>query len=155
METSDRRCFPTTDGDGSRACCTWSSVAGLIVFWAVRRSPDPVFVNAGYLLAAGILILTGIYCLIVGWSLDVDEEEALRMVADLVDHPVGHASAQMGWRGWTSRPTWRILWYSAEEPPRYRGLALIDGHDGRILDSLVEDNPEDWGDLDGRLDQTM
>ena len=65
--------------------------------------------------------------------------------------PIGHASAQMGWRGLRSRPTWRILLYSAEEPPKQRGFELVDGVDGRIVDQLVEENPEDWSDLDGKL----
>ena len=44
-----------------------------------------------------------------------------------VGFPVGHASAQMGWRGLLSRPTWRILLYSADDPPEKRGLVLVDG----------------------------
>ena len=46
---------------------------------------------------------------------------------------------------------WRILLYSAEEPPKRRGFVLVDGVDGAIVDQLVEDNPEDWSDLDGKL----
>jgi hypothetical protein len=61
-----------------------------------------------------------------------------------VGFPVGHASAQLGWRGLRSRPTWRILLYSNEEPPKQRGLVLVDGVDGTVLDHFVEDNPEDW-----------
>ena len=57
------------------------------------------------------------------------------------------ASAQMGWRGYLSRPTWRILLYSAEMPPRERGLVLVDGVDGRVLEYFTEPNPEDWSDL--------
>jgi len=60
---------------------------------------------------------------------------------------VGHAAAQMGWRGLLSRPTWRILLYSAENPPTRRGLVLVDGVDGSVIDRIVEDNPEDWSEL--------
>ena len=31
------------------------------------------------------------------------------------------------------------------------GFVLVDGVDGAIVDQLVEDNPEDWSDLDGKL----
>ena len=65
-----------------------------------------------------------------------------------VGFPVGHASAQMGWRGLLSRPTWRILLYSAEDPPTQRGLVLVDGVDGEVLEWFVEDNPEDWSQYD-------
>ena len=61
-----------------------------------------------------------------------------------VGFPVGHASAQLGWRGLRSRPTWRILLYSAEEPPQTRGLVLVDGVDGTVLEHFTEANPEDW-----------
>ena len=57
---------------------------------------------------------------------------------------VGHASAQLGWRGLRSKPTWRILVYSSEEPPTKRGLVLVDGVHGDVLQHFVEDNPEDW-----------
>ena len=50
-----------------------------------------------------------------------------------------------------SRPTWRILLYSAEEPPEKRGFVLVDGVDGEIVEQVVEANPEDWSDLDGKL----
>ena len=56
--------------------------------------------------------------------------------------PVGHASAQLGWRGLRSRPSWRILVYSAEEPPLQRGLVLVDAVDGGVVEVLVEENPD-------------
>ena len=43
-----------------------------------------------------------------------------------------------------SRPTWRILLYSAEDPPKTRGLVLVDGVDGTVLEQFTEANPEDW-----------
>ena len=81
---------------------------------------------------------------VAGWNLKVDESDALVAATKQVGFPVGHASAQMGWRGLLSRPTWRILLYSAEDPPEKRGLVLVDGVDGSIVEWFVEDNPEDW-----------
>jgi len=35
--------------------------------------------------------------------------------------------------------------YSAEEPPRRRGLVLVDAVDGTVVEHLVQDNPvEEW-----------
>ena len=59
-----------------------------------------------------------------------------------VGFPVGHASAQLAWRGLRSRPTWRILCYSTEEPPRQRGFVLVDAIDGTVVEKIAEDNPE-------------
>ena len=53
----------------------------------------------------------------------------------------------MNWRGIRSRPTWRILLYSAEDPPAQRGLVLVDGVDRAIVAHFVEDNPEDWSEF--------
>ena len=78
----------------------------------------------------------------------MDERDALVAAVREVGFPVGHASAQMGWRGVLSRPTWRILLYSAEDPPTQRGLVLVDGVDGQVLEWFVEDNPEDWSQYD-------
>jgi hypothetical protein len=123
---------------------------GCIVGWFVAGA-DAVLVNTG-LLAAGIsLVLIGAYHLLAGWDLDVDERDALVAATERVAFPVGHASAQLGRRGLASRPTWRILLYSAEDPPTRRGLVLVDGVDGEIVASFTEDNPEDWSDLDGAL----
>ena len=106
-----------------------------------------MFINKGILAGAIILTVFGIYQLVSGWNLDVDERDALVASIDHVGFPVGHASAQMGWRGWLSRPTWRILIYSAENPPTKRGLVMVDGVDGHVVETLIEDNPEDWSDL--------
>ena len=82
----------------------------------------------------------------------VDEKEALVAATRAVGFPVGHASAQLAWRGLRSRPTWRILCYSAEEPPRRRAFVLIDAVDGQTVDHFVEDNPEqDWEEGDVML----
>lgn len=108
---------------------------------------DSAFVNRGLLGAAAILAIVGGYSLISGWDLRIDERDALVAAVAAVGFPVGHASAQMGWRGLFSRPTWRVLLYSAEEPPERRGFALIDGVDGSVVESFVEDNPEDWSEL--------
>ena len=111
--------------------------------WATAGD-DAVLVNEG-ILAAGIgLLLIGGYHLLAGYPLELDEHEALVAATKEVGFPVGHASAQMGWRGLRSRPTWRILLYSADEPPTKRGLVLVDGVDGEVVSAFVEDNPEDW-----------
>jgi hypothetical protein len=115
-----------------------------IVVWAVTRNNDPVLVNSG-VLAGGIgLLLFGVYSYQAGFDLEVDERDALVAATRAVGFPVGHASAQLGWRGLRSKPTWRILLYSSEEPPAQRGLVLVDGIHGDVLQHFVEDNPEDW-----------
>lgn len=119
-------------------------VAGL---WAAMRTDASTFLNRGLLLGALGLIAIGVVHVIAGWNLDVDERDALVAATREVGFPVGHASAQMGWRGWLSRPTWRILLYSNEDQPSKRGLVLVDGNNGQVLDTIVEDNPEDWSDF--------
>ena len=118
-----------------------------IALYAFTKGDDPVLVNGG-VLAAGIgLLVFGAYSIQAGFPLDVDEQDALVAASRAVGFPVGHASAQMGWRGIRSRPTWRILLYSAEDPPKTRGLVLVDGVDGTVLEHFTEANPEDWAEL--------
>jgi hypothetical protein len=59
-----------------------------------------------------------------------------------VAFPVGHASASLGFTGWRARPVWNVLVFSADEPPSERGLVRIDGIDGHVVDSYVEEIPE-------------
>ena len=120
---------------------------GLLAYWFVAGDSSPV-VNGGVALAAVALVLVGLYHLQAGWDLAVDEQDALVEATKGVGFPVGHASAQMAWRGLRSRPTWRILLYSNESPPAKRGLAMVDGVDGELILTLVEDNPEDWAGLE-------
>jgi hypothetical protein len=117
--------------------------------WLLNRGDDHVLVNSGFLVVAVFLALVGAYHLVAGWNLDVNDTDALVAAVKRVGFPVGHASAQLGWRGLLSRPTWRILLYSAEDPPARRGLVLVDGVDGSVLAELVEDNPEDWSEFSG------
>ena len=101
--------------------------------------------NGGMVAAALGLAVLGLYHLQAGWSLGVDEADALVVAIRCAGFPVGHASAQMAWRGLRSRPTWRILVYSNESPPGRRGLVVVDGVDGTVVASHIEDNPEQWG----------
>ena len=127
-----------------------ATAAACVALWVLVD--DSPYVNDGFLFAAVLLGIIGVYQLVSGWNLDVDEQDALVAASRTVGFPVGHASAQMGWRGLLSRPTWRILLYSAENPPTRRGLVLVDGVDGEVIQHFVEDNPEDWSDLDTDAD---
>ena len=115
-----------------------------LVLWLARRNDAPVLVNKGFLLAAILLGAFGLLCITSGWRMHFDEKQALAQASRVVGWPIGHASAQLAWRGLRSRPTWRILCYSGEEPPTRRGFVLIDAIDGSTVEHLVEDNPEDW-----------
>lgn len=141
--------FPNNNRRRIPAILYWVIAAVCALLWFGARDGDPVLVNGGFLAAAIGLALIGAYSFVTGWDLNIDERDALVAATRQVGFPVGHASAQMGWRGLLSRPTWRILLYSAEDPPDKRGLVLIDGVNGEVVEWFVEDNPEDWSDLEG------
>jgi hypothetical protein len=123
-------------------------VAALCVLIRVLAGANAVLVNDGFLVVAAGLALFGLYCFVAGTRTAVDETDALVIATRTVGFPVGHASASLAWRGLASRPTWRILLYSAEEPPKTRGLVLVDAGDGRVVDHFTEENPEDWAALE-------
>ncbi len=114
------------------------------VTWIISLYSDTPLINYGFLAGGLGLIGIGAHHIITGWNLKIDEKEAFLIAVAAVQFPVGHASAQMGWRGWASLPTWRVLVYSSEPQPRQRGLVLIDGGSGDVLECLVHDNPEEW-----------
>jgi hypothetical protein len=115
----------------------------LVGVWAADRQGG-VMVNGGFLAGGIALLVVGVYHQVAGYPLKVRDLEALTAAGRTVGFPVGHASAQLGWRGLRSRPTWRILLYSADDPPSKRGLVLVDGVEGNVVEHFVEDNPEDW-----------
>jgi hypothetical protein len=114
-------------------------VIGALVAWAGIASA-----NRGLLFGAILLAVIAAYHFLAGWPLHIDQTEALAVASRTVGFPVGHASAQLAWRGLRSRPAWRILVYSADEPPSTRGLVELDAVDGRVLGEYTETNPEDW-----------
>ncbi len=125
-------------------------LTGVIVGgWALSAGSDAVLVNGGLLAGCGALIVIGVWHVLTAHPLKFDENEALVAATRAVGFAVGHASAQLGWRGLLSRPTWRILLYSAEDPPEQRGLVLVDAVDGSIVDQFTESNPEDWSEMLG------
>lgn len=138
--------FPNNDRRRIPAAIYMAMGIGCIVVFATRG--DSPLVNPGILVAGIGLLLFGIYGIAAGRTLRIDESDALATASQRVGFAVGHASAQQVWHGWLSRPTWRILLYSAENPPRRRGIVLIDGIDGRVLEWFDEENPEDWSGLD-------
>lgn len=110
---------------------------------------DSALVNEGFWWAALALGAMGVISITSGWRMQFDEKDALVAAQQAVRFPVGHASAQQVWHGLRSRPTWRVLCYSADEPPTKRGLVLVDAVDGSIVQHLVEANPEEWAGSSG------
>ena len=114
-------------------------VLAALVLWAGIAAD-----NRGLIFGAVLLAAIGVYHFLAGWPLKIDQTEALTVASRTVGFPVGHASAQLAWRGLRSRPAWRILVYSADEPPSVRGLIELDAVDGHVLGEYTETNPEDW-----------
>ena len=110
--------------------------------WVTQSDSESALVSDGFFGAAILLTLEGLFSLSSSWRMTVDEKLALVHATRAVGFAVGHASAQQVWRGFRSRPTWRVMCYSAQEPPLQRGLVLIDAVDARIVECLVEANPE-------------
>jgi hypothetical protein len=100
--------------------------------------------NTGLIAAGVFLLLVAGYHFLAAWPLKIDQTEALAVASRTVGFPVGHASAQLAWRGLRSRPSWRVLVYSADSPPSMRGLVELDAVDAEVIGEYDEPNPEDW-----------
>ena len=115
-----------------------------IIALVIVVGSDGPFINSGLLAGGIVLSLFGLLCLTSGWRMTIDEQEALAAASEAVGFAVGHASAQQVWRGFRSRPTWRVLCYSNEDPPTRRGLVLVDAVYGKVVELLTQENLEDW-----------
>lgn len=111
---------------------------------AMVRGDEGPLVNGGLLGGAALLVVIGVVSISSGWPMTIDEQGALAAAGSATGFAVGHASAQQVWRGVRSRPTWRVLCYSSEDPPRQRALVLVDAIDGRVVEHLTEDCSEVW-----------
>ncbi len=120
------------------AAGVWAATA------ALAADSEAVLLNTGVVVGGVLFALAGLYQFAAGRRFGVNENEALVAAVADAGFTAGHASAQLGWRGWLSRPTWRVLVYSAEDPPERRGLVLVDALKGAVLEKWVEDNPETW-----------
>ena len=118
-------------------------IAAAVVTLTIVVGDSPLL-NGGLIIGSVGLVIVGIFHLQAGWRLGSDEGDALVAATQAMGFPVGHASAQLAWRGLRSRPTWRILVYSNESPPEHRGLVYIDGVNGEVVAKYVEKNPEIW-----------
>ena len=116
----------------------------VVVALVLAIGSDGPFINSGLLTGGAALALFGLFCLTSGWRMTIDEQEALEAAGTAVGFAVGHASAQQVWRGFRSRPTWRVLCYSNEDPPSQRGLVLVDAVNGKVVEHLSQENLEDW-----------
>ncbi len=112
----------------------------IIAVWAINLRDSTPLTNYGFLIAGIALLLLGLHHIFTGWDLEIDENEAFEIASNAVGFEVGNASAQMGWRGWVSRPTWRVLLFSNEPVAKKKALVLIDGGNGRVLECLASDN---------------
>lgn len=137
------RTFPNNNRRRIPAAIYIVSGAGAIAVFAAMSDSSPL-VNRGLLWAGVALVLFGIYGLVAGWTLKIEESDALVSAARFLGFPVGHSAAQLVWRGWLSRPTWRILTYSTEDPPKQRAIVVVDGITGEVIEGFAEANPEDW-----------
>lgn len=117
-----------------------AAAVGAYLGW---RDSSPL-VNRGLMIAGVGLILFGAYGMAAGRRLQIDETEALGSATRTIGFAVGHASAQLAWRGMWSWPVWRLLLYSAENPPTQRAMVIVDGVSGEVVQWFSEDNPETW-----------
>lgn len=96
---------------------------------------------AGLLAVAGLLLVLAVWHGASAWRIAILDPEALEAANRSIDFPVGHASAAVGFDGWRARPVWNVLVFSAEEPPRKRGLVRVDATSGEALETYVEEVP--------------
>ena len=116
--------------------------AGLVVPWALAGD-DAVLVNDGYLVVAIGLVLVAAY----HFFAEVAAPRRGRCAGGC--HPQGRlpGGPRFGSAGLARPPQPAHMAHPPllrRRPPAKRGLVLVDAVDGEIVDTIVEDSPEDW-----------
>ena len=120
-------------------------IAGTIYVGVGAAAPGGGLSGNGGLLAATVSSRSSPrYHFAAAWPLKIDQTDALprrdRARSDSPSATRRHSSRGVD----CGRPAWRILLYSADEPPSMRGLVELDAVDGHVLGEYTEPNPEDW-----------
>ena len=91
------------------------------------------------LIVAGIVsVIIGSLFFALGWELNAKDLEALTLAASQAPFSVGHASAQLCFVGWASKPSWRVVVFSSDDPPTQRGLVEIDAVSKKITSTFFD-----------------
>lgn len=99
--------------------------------------------NTSLTVAGGISLLIGLLFFLLGWELNAKDLDALTLAASQAPFSVGHASAQLCFTGWASKPTWRVVVFSSDEPPTQRGLVEISAVTKEITSTFFDMEEQD------------
>lgn len=91
-----------------------------------------------WLTAVGPLMLISVYHLITGRRLSVRDNEAISIATAEAGFGVGHASATLGFVGFTAKPVWEVLAFESGPVPRHQALVTVDGLTGEVTGSFSE-----------------
>ena len=119
-------------------------VVGVVALGLGIFSSGSPLANSGFMYAGIGILCVALYSFFASASTSIDEGQALKLAEGDLGFAAGPASAQMMWRGWGSKPVWRLLVYSQEPQPEFRAAVIIDAGNGEVLEKVVEENPEDW-----------
>lgn len=102
-----------------------------------------IFSNNTTLILSGIFfVAVSLYFYFSAWPLNVDDLSALTIAAKQAPYSVGHASAQLSFMGWMSKPLWRVVVFSSEEPPSQRGMVEINAVNKEVVSTYFEENED-------------
>ena len=95
--------------------------------------------NSAMIFGGIALTIVALVFFIAGWPLNVSDLNALTQAAGQAPFSVGHASAQLCFTGWASKPRWRVVVFSADDPPSQRGMVEIDAVSEKIVSTYFDD----------------
>lgn len=103
------------------------------IFFGINAS------NIALIVGGTIFLLVALIFSTFAWPLNVNDLDALTTAAKNSPFAVGHASAQLCFTGWTSKPLWRVVVFSTDEPPIQRGLVEINAVNQEIVSTYFDD----------------
>jgi hypothetical protein len=98
-------------------------------------------VNLMWLTAAIPLLVIAGYHFVAGRHLQVRDMEAIEIASREAPFDVGHASATLGFVGFTAKPVWQVLTFEAGGSPQHQALVTVDALTGRVTGVFSEAVP--------------
>jgi hypothetical protein len=118
-----------------------------------RRAAGAVYLVAA-VVASGVVVGSGVslmwftavlpllgiaaYQFVAGRHLEVADMEAIEIASGAVPFDVGHASATLGFKGFTAKPVWQVLVFESGPLPLHQALVTVDALTGTVTGSFVE-----------------
>ncbi|GMQ93711.1 MAG: hypothetical protein BMS9Abin12_1191 [Acidimicrobiia bacterium] len=82
--------------------------------------------------------LLAAYQFVSGRRMKVTDAEAIEIASAAAPFDMGHASATLGFTGFTAKPVWQVLVFESGPAPEHQALVTVDALSGTVTGTYAE-----------------